>query len=90
MVSFTPLPLYPWEESSRYPLNKRLSGFKSLSWSYGEEENILLLSGIEPLSSNLFAIPTELCRILLARIWIRCGHQWIHMIDKGYKIGVIP
>jgi hypothetical protein len=38
MVSFTPLSLYPWKKSLRYPLYRRLGGPQSRSGRRGEEK----------------------------------------------------
>jgi hypothetical protein len=40
IVSFTPLPLYPWRKSPRYPLYRRLVGLQSWSGRCGEEKNL--------------------------------------------------
>jgi hypothetical protein len=44
VVSFTPRPLYPWEKSPRYPLDRMLGGPQSHSGRHGEEK-ILDLTG---------------------------------------------
>jgi hypothetical protein len=36
VISFTPLPLYPWGKNLLYTLNRRLGGPQSRSWRYGE------------------------------------------------------
>jgi hypothetical protein len=61
VVSFTPLPLYPWEKSPQYPLDRRLSGPQSRS-EYCEEEKNLALLGIEhrPHSPNCITILADL------------------------------
>jgi hypothetical protein len=38
VVSFTPLPLYPWGKSSRYPMDRRLGGPQNQSGRCGEEK----------------------------------------------------
>jgi hypothetical protein len=48
VVSFTPLPLYPCGKNTRYPLCRSFGGFQSRSGRCGEENNLLLLAGIEP------------------------------------------
>jgi hypothetical protein len=40
VVSFTSLPLYPQENSLRYPLDTRLGGAQSRSGRYGEKKNL--------------------------------------------------
>jgi hypothetical protein len=52
VVSFTRLPLNPRRQNTQYALNKRLCGPQRQSGRYGGEKNNLLLSGIEPRSSN--------------------------------------
>jgi hypothetical protein len=52
-VSFTPLPLYPLENSPRYILDRRLGGPQSQSGRWGVEIHPLHRPGIEPLPSSL-------------------------------------
>jgi hypothetical protein len=55
VVSFTPLPLYPWGKSSRYPLEKRLGGPQSQSGRHGEEKILDSnsdLSVVQPVASH--------------------------------------
>jgi hypothetical protein len=64
VVSLSPLPLYPREKSSRYPLHRRLGGPESRSGCYGEEKNLLPPTGIEPQfpdrpAGSLVTVPTE-------------------------------
>jgi hypothetical protein len=42
VVSFMPLPLYPWGNNPQYPLDRRLVRPKSWSELYGEEKNLAL------------------------------------------------
>jgi len=46
MINFTPRLLYP-QEMSQYPLKKRLGGPERESEPFGDEENLLLLPGLE-------------------------------------------
>jgi len=39
-VSFTPRPLYPWEKSPRYPLDRRLGETQGQSGRGGDGEKI--------------------------------------------------
>jgi hypothetical protein len=48
LVNFTPRPLYNRERTPQYRLNVRLGGPQSRSGHYGEEKNLLALSGFEP------------------------------------------
>jgi len=49
-VSFTPRPICPQKKAPRCPLNRGLSGFYGRYGRFGEEKDILLMSGIEALS----------------------------------------
>jgi hypothetical protein len=66
VVSFTPRPLSRRGRSPWYPLDRRLGGPHSTSGYYGEKNNLLLLSGIEPWPSSPYpvSIPTELSWLL--------------------------
>jgi len=44
--------LYPWEQSSQYPLYRRLGGSQSWSGLGGKEKKSQPLPGIQPQSSN--------------------------------------
>ena len=47
-VSFTPRPLHPRGKTRRYPSGKTLGGTPCRYESFGEDKNLLPLSGIEP------------------------------------------
>jgi hypothetical protein len=40
VLSFMPLPLYPWGNHPHYPLDRSLGGPKSQFWHYGEKETL--------------------------------------------------
>jgi hypothetical protein len=48
VVSFTPWPLYPQVENSRYTLDRRLGGLQSRSRRGGEEKKFQPLPRLEP------------------------------------------
>jgi hypothetical protein len=77
VISFTPLPLYPWGNSPQCSLCRRLVGPQSQSGCYGEERNPLLLPRIRPqllsLPASMVTIPTELaCHSLF---WVLCTSE---------------
>jgi hypothetical protein len=62
--------LYSKEESSRYPLDKRLRGYQSRSGCFGEDINLLHLPETRPRSLGLLAcslvvIPAEYGTLLM-------------------------
>jgi hypothetical protein len=61
-VNFTLRSLYPWGNSFRYQLYRRLGGPQSRSGRYWEEKN-LTLAGIWTPAVQPVAIPTELSRL---------------------------
>jgi hypothetical protein len=69
VVSFTPQPLYPLENSSRYPLDTRLGGLRRRSRRGGEESpSPCRESNPGRRSRSLVTILTELSRLLPERI----------------------
>jgi hypothetical protein len=68
VISFTPRPLYPQEESPWYPQDRRLGRPQSRSGS-GGEKNSQPLPGLEPLIIQPVAqrYTTELSRLLMKR-----------------------
>jgi hypothetical protein len=65
VIRFTPLPLYFWGKSPRYPLTRRLGGLQSRSRRCGEKKKKSLhcpyreLNPVLP-ARNLFTVLTEL------------------------------
>jgi len=60
MVSFTAKALYPQGKSCRCPLYRRQGGPQSCSGRGDEEKKLLALPGIQPRSSNVVTVLTEL------------------------------
>jgi hypothetical protein len=80
VVSFSPVSFTPRGRSHRYQLESRLGGPKNLSARYKEEENLLLLPGIEPPPS--IHIPTQLCPYAIV------GHIHFEII-LGFSIRIM-
>lgn len=66
LVTFTPLPLLPWEKCPRYPLNSDLGGSQNLSRCCEVNKNIFSLREIEsqPLSPLPVSIQSEMSQLL--------------------------
>lgn len=65
VISFVPLPLYPWKKSLRYQMNRRLGGPQSRSGCFQQAHSFFFLPGIEPRylgvpACNLCSIPIGL------------------------------
>jgi hypothetical protein len=72
VVSFTPLPLYPWRKSPLYPLDRRLGGPQSRSGRYGEVKNSLPYwdsnsdpSIVQPVASRYTVVCVTYLKLLL-------------------------
>jgi hypothetical protein len=63
VVSFTLLPIYSQGPSLRYPLDRMLCMSQSRPRRYGEEQNHLLLPGIEAHSSAVHPVTQSLYRL---------------------------
>jgi hypothetical protein len=64
VVNFTPLPLYPWGNSTRYPLDRRLGEPQSV-WTLRNRKSFASTGNrlFGHPSRSLVAIPTELSRL---------------------------
>jgi hypothetical protein len=60
VVSFTPLPIYPW-----YPFDRRLGRLQSQYGCYCEEEDFLPLPGITPWLSILLSLYETISLVLI-------------------------
>jgi len=74
MRSFTPQPFYSQGKTAPppYPLDRRLGGCQDLSRCCGEEKNVVLLPGINPISFVVRSVAvTKLTVLLLCQFNLR-------------------
>jgi hypothetical protein len=96
VIRSTSRPLYPKGKCPWYPKNRMVSGYQSCSESFGEEKNICLVSGIEPIflgcpARNLVTILTTLpwLPVLCHRILYNVRVQFLIRSDLQFPVQTV-